>query len=355
MITDGFLGWTLESAIKFNIPRFVYYGMSNFAGAVNSAVGGSRLILETESDDELFTVPNFPWLKLTRNDFESPFTDREPGSPFFNFVMEQVAATAKSHGLIVNSYYELEPAYVDFWNRECQPKAWSIGPFCLAQPPKAQPKSIEKPSWIVWLEEKLDHGSPVLYVAFGSQAEVSSEQFEEIKIGLEKSEANFLWVVRKIENGFNDGFEERVKGRGLVVREWVDQREILGHEAVKGFLSHCGWNSVLESICAEVPILAWPMMAEQHLNARMVVEEIKIGIRVETSDGSVRGFVKWQGLEKTVRELMEGEMGKEVRKKVKEMSEAAIKAVEEGGSSWRTLNELILELHDNGVRKSEVV
>lgn len=125
------------------------------------------------------------------------------------------------------------------------------------------------------------------------------------------------------------------------MREWVDQREILGHEAVKGFLSHCGWNSVLESICAKVPILAWPMMAEQHINVRMVVEEIKIGIRTNTCDESVRGFVKWQGLEKTVRELMEGDKGKEVRKKVKDIGEAAIRAVEEGGSSWCTLNELI--------------
>jgi len=129
-----------------------------------------------------------------------------------------------------------------------------------------------------------------------------------------------------------------------MVTEWVDQREILSHGSVEGFLSHCGWNSVVESICAKVPILAWPMMADQHLNARMVVEEIKIGLRVETCDGSVRGFVKWEGLEKPIRELMEGEKGKEGRKKVKEIGEAAINAVKEGGSSWQTLNELIHEL-----------
>ncbi|KAL7190395.1 hypothetical protein ACSBR2_022632 [Camellia fascicularis] len=86
------------------------------------------------------------------------------------------------------------------------------------------------------------------------------------------------------------------------------------------------------------------MMAEQHLNARMVVEEIKVGLRVETSNGSVRGFVKWQGLEKMVRELMQGDMGEEVRKKVGEFGEAARKAMEEGGSSWYTLNQFIDEL-----------
>lgn len=86
-------------------------------------------------------------------------------------------------------------------------------------------------------------------------------------------------------------FEKRVKEHGMVVRDWVDQWEILSHESVKGFLSHCGWNSALESICVGVPLLAWPMMAEQPLNAKLVVEELKIGVRIETKDGTVNGFV----------------------------------------------------------------
>lgn len=101
---------------------------------------------------------------------------------------------------------------------------------------------------------------------------------------------------------------------------------------------------MIESLYAKVTMLAWPMMADQHLNARMVVEEIKIGVRVETCDGSVRGFVKWEGLKNPAKELMEGEKGKEARKKVKGIGEAAINAVKEGGSSWQTLNDLILQL-----------
>jgi hypothetical protein len=84
-------------------------------------------------------------------------------------------------------------------------------------------------------------------------------------------------------------------------------------------------------------------MAEQPSNARMVVEEIKVGLRVETCDGSVRGFVKWEGLEKMVRELMEGEKGKEVRKKIMELAVMAKQTVEEGGSSKCTLDLLINE------------
>lgn len=87
------------------------------------------------------------------------------------------------------------------------------------------------------------------------------------------------------------GFEKRVKQHGMIVRDWVDQWEILQHESVKGFLSHCGWNSAQESICAGIPLLAWPMMAEQPLNAKLVVEELKVGVRIETEDGTLKGFV----------------------------------------------------------------
>ncbi|PWA57945.1 UDP-glucuronosyl/UDP-glucosyltransferase [Artemisia annua] len=348
MITDGFFGWTLESANKFNIPRLVYYGMSNFAITISRVVSLNKHIFEGKSDKNLVTVPEFPWLTVTRDEFNDVFNGRDLDSPYAKWIVDNVLATSKSYGLVTNSFSELEPVFVEYWNSKLGPKSWSMGPFCLSH---TEFLSSKKPSWIVWLDKKLQLGSPVLYVAFGSQSEISQDQIDEIKIGLEKSEVSFLWVMRRSENGvyptLDDGFEERVKEKGIVVREWVNQREILEHEIVKGFVSHCGWNSVLESICAGVPILAWPLSAEQPLNAKFVVDEIKIGVRVETCDGTVNGFVKGEGLEKKVKELMEGEKGKEVRKKVAEISRTAAKAVEEGGSSWQCLNELIDELQIN--------
>ncbi|WMV15192.1 hypothetical protein MTR67_008577 [Solanum verrucosum] len=344
MITDGFLGWTLDSANKFGIPRLVYFGMSAFSRVVS--ISALSVLRTQASDNELFEVPDFPWIKLTRNDFDLPFRDREPKGPLFDFMMDSLMAASKSYGLLVNTFYELESVYVDVCNRISSPKSWCIGPFCAVH--ESPKEKQEKPSYIKWLDGMLEQGKQVLYVAFGTQAELSPEQFKEIKIGLEKSQVSFLWVVRKSLDEVDDGFENRVKNRGLVVTEWVDQREILSHESVQGFLSHCGWNSVIESMCAKVPILAWPMMADQHMNARMVLEVIKIGLRVETCDGSVRGFVNWEGLEKAIKELMEGEKGIEARKKVMEIGEAAINAVKQGGSSWQMLNELINELAERG-------
>ncbi|KAI3748076.1 hypothetical protein L6452_10931 [Arctium lappa] len=355
IVSDGFLSWTLDSANKFGIPRLSFSGMNNYTGAVGQEVFLNRLFSGPESDDDLITVTGFPWIKITRNDYEEPLNQRVPTGPILDFIMETGIKTAKSFGLISNSFYELEPLFVDYLNREPKPKVWCVGPLCLAEPP---PKKVDddhpgahRPEWMEWLDRKLARESAVLYVAFGSQAEISTQQLEAIAKGLEESQVNFLWVVRKNDDETNvvlKDLEERVGERGMIVREWVDQMEILKHEIVKGFLSHCGWNSVLESICWKVPILAFPMMAEQHLNARMVVEEIRIGLRVETCDGSVRGFVTADGLKKMVKELMEGEKGKEVRKKVEEIGEGGKKAMAEGGSSWRTLNELIDELQSVG-------
>lgn len=348
MVSDGFLWWTLESASKLGFPWFVFYGMSNYAMAVNAAALVSG-VLRHVPEREIVTVPAFPWIKVSGDELEVDVQNPQADPIVAEFRTKAIDSTRRSSGIITNSFYELEPVFVDYWNREIGPKSWSIGPLLLAQSSTSnvlQTKPESRISNIVhqWLDEK--ESSSVLYVAFGSQAKISTEQLREIAKGLEESNVNFLWVIRKskdeiTEEYFPDGFENRVKNRGIVVKDWVDQNQILNHKSVQGFLSHTGWNSVLESICAEVPILAWPMMAEQPFNAKMVVEEIKVGLRVETSDGSVKGFVNKEELKKMVKELMAGEMGKEVRKKVKEVAAMAKKAMEEGGSSWQALESLI--------------
>nr|WIW42801.1 UDP-glycosyltransferase [Nicotiana tabacum] len=296
IISDAFLGWTQQSAEKFGIPRYFFFGMSIFATTLYQILGIER------------------------------------------------SSLANSRGMITNSFYELEPRFADYWNQHLGPKSWCVGPLCLAKlPMTAQLSQPDKKyeTWMQWLNSKLADRQPVLYVAFGTQAELSPEQIQEIARGLELSNTSFLWVTRPKVLEHLEGFEERVKDRALIVKEWVDQCEVLRHKSIRGFLSHCGWNSVLESICAKVPILALPLMAEQHLNAQFVVEESGVGLRIMPRNGSTRGFVEAEEVEKMVRELMEGEKGKRVRKKVKEMGENAWEAMKEGGSSWSTLCLLI--------------
>ncbi|KAK4381071.1 UDP-glycosyltransferase 90A1 [Sesamum angolense] len=337
MITDCFLGWTLDSANKYYIPRVACYPMGTFQLCLAHLVSDGCFV----AGEEGIKLVDFPWIKMKREDFEPIFIDPESvkGTKAYEITIEQIRANSKSHGSVVNTFYELESVFNDFWNSKIGPRAWCVGPLSMAEPQKIKSANYQTPWWISWLDQMREAGKPVLYVAFGTQVEISQAQFREIQIALEKSGVNFLWLVRK--NELDDGFEERAKSRGTVVKEWVDQREILEHETVRGFLCHCGWSSVMESICAKVPILAWPMMWEQPLNARMVVDVAGVGLRVE----GCNGFVESEALAKAAKELMEGSASEEVRKKAEEVGGAAVKAVEEGGSSWKALDQLINELH----------
>ncbi|CAI9089784.1 OLC1v1024419C1 [Oldenlandia corymbosa var. corymbosa] len=353
IVSDAFLGWTQDVAAELGIPRIGFYGMSCYAMTMYTILGLKKPHALTTSADEPFSVPDFPKLTFTRSDFDPPFDEIDPKGPWVDFIIEQNIALAQSYGMIVNGFYDLEAEYTDYWNRCFAPKAWCVGPLCLGKPKqlcdddhqeglRSDHKKLQ-PNWRLWLDRKLETGVPVLYVAFGTQADLSTEQLIEMAEGLEKSNVSFLWVLRpntiKLLGGH---FEEmEVNGKGMIVGEWVDQMEILAHQSIKGFLSHCGWNSVTESVCAKVPILAMPFLAEQHLNARFVVEEIGVGIRVWPCNGSVRGFVKSDEVEKRVRELMEGAKGEEVRKKMEKFGEAACAAMREGGSSWSKLDQII--------------
>ncbi|WZZ79991.1 hypothetical protein YC2023_100563 [Brassica napus] len=299
-----------------------------------------------KSETEAVAVPEFPWIKVRKCDFVEDMFDTKPTTdPGFELILDQCASMSQSQGIIFNTFDDLEPVFIDFYKRTRELKPWALGPLCLGKNSlEDEGEEKVKSVWMKWLDEKRDKGCYVLYVAFGSQAEISREQVEEIASGLEESKVNFLWVVKGNEIG--KGFEERVGERGMVVKdEWVDQRKILEHESVRGFLSHCGWNSLMESICAEVPILAFPVAAEQPLNAMLVVEELRVAERVvAASDGAVR---RGEVAEK-VKELMEGEKGKELRRNVEVYGKKAKKALEEGvGSSWKNLKNLINEFCNN--------
>ncbi|KAL2556267.1 UDP-Glycosyltransferase superfamily protein [Forsythia ovata] len=125
--------------------------------------------------------------------------------------MEISIALSNNYGLIVNSFYELEPLFVDYLTIESKPKAFSVGPLCLTRSKKIELVLHYKCRWIQWLDKKLAKRNPVFYVAFGSQAEISSTQLTEIAGGLEESKVIFLWVVRKSGTELGEEFEDMIK------------------------------------------------------------------------------------------------------------------------------------------------
>lgn len=271
------------------------------------------------------------------------------------FLEEVGEADVNSWGVIVNTFAELEMGQVSSFEsfyREGA-RAWCVGPLNLYDNVNYNYVQNQPCDYVMrWLHDYQDQSRPgsVIYVSFGTQADVSDAQLDEVAYGLEESGESFIWVVRSNTWTPPNDIKERINDKGLIVSSWVDQRRILSHSLIGGFLSHCGWNSVLESISAGVPILAWPMIAEQSLNAKLVVEGLGAGIRVRKASGNVLGsenvVVARKAICKGVGELMgSGEKGKSVRERAKALGGVAKRAIEEGGSSFQTLNELVQKLH----------
>jgi hypothetical protein len=141
-----------------------------------------------------------------------------------------------------------------------------------------------------------------------------------------------------------EGFLERTKEKGMVVRNWAPQGAILSHDSVGGFVTHCGWNSVLEAICEGVPMVTWPLYAEQRLNKFILVDEMKVALELNESKD---GFVSGTEVEDRVKELMDSDKGKEIRQRIFNMKISAKEAREEGGSSHVALNKLVEFLKQN--------
>eukprot|EP00268_Persea_americana_P049914 TRINITY_DN5392_c0_g1_i1.p1 TRINITY_DN5392_c0_g1~~TRINITY_DN5392_c0_g1_i1.p1 ORF type:complete len:228 (-),score=50.92 TRINITY_DN5392_c0_g1_i1:11-694(-) len=202
-----------------------------------------------------------------------------------------------------------------------------------------------------WLGSR-EPGS-VLYVCFGSLCQLSGAQLMEIAVALEASGRPFIWVVKNTdrmeEEWTPDGFEERMKGKGLIIRGWAPQVVILNHPAVGGFVTHCGWNSVLEGVSAGVPMVTWPMFAEQFYNEKLITRVLRTGVEVGTKvwarSKETRPMMKREVIERAVAQLMGGgDDADERRRRARELGEKAKKAVENGGSSYMDLDRLIEDL-----------
>ncbi|CAL5081256.1 unnamed protein product [Urochloa decumbens] len=345
LVADAFLYWAHASAAALGVPRLSFVGASAFAHVVREVCMRDKPGATPhqngpgyDASTGTYTVPEFPHLRFKVAEF-APVS-----VPDIELSIKVGVAIAASHGMIVNTFHDLESRYIDHWNRHIGPRAWPVGPLCLARHSSSVDQARVKPTWIQWLDEKADDGRAVLYIALGTLIAIPEVQLKEVANGLDRADVDFIWAVRPGDVDLGMGFEDRIKGRGKVVRDWVDQWEILQHASIRGFLTHGGWNSVLESITVGVPMVVWPMEFEQPVNARFVVDELKVGVRVHTNDGKFGSFVKSEEVTRVVRELMFGEAGVAISTSVKATAARAQLAMSEGGSSWKAVEEMISDL-----------
>lgn len=348
IISDFFLGWTQHLAQHLNIRGFAFYpSAAFFAGILNYCWGNLESVKVLDVVD-FVDLPRSPSFK--EEHLPSVFRKYRESDPDCQLVKDSLVANKLSYGFIFNSFESLEGEYLGFLKREFgHERVYAVGPINLLGPEstdRGNPVTDSSGNVFKWLDGCPDES--VLYVCFGSQKLLNKKQMEALADGLEKSMVRFIWVVKtgtaqQVEDGYGvvpDGFDERLAGRGLVIRGWAPQVKILSHRAVGWFLSHCGWNSMLEGIVAGAMILAWPMEADQFIDARLLVEELGAGVGAFEGTATVPDS---EELAKVIGESM-SEKGAGVKMKAKELRRKALEAVKEGGSSLNDLNGLIEEL-----------
>ncbi|XP_062010520.1 mogroside IE synthase-like [Rosa rugosa] len=293
-------------------------------------------------------MPSMPG-PLGFNDLPSFLSDVDAYSSFLNSTMNQFSNIAEVKWIFHNTCEKLEEQVLKWMASQDWPVK-TIGPTIPSSfldkrlgDEKDYSLSLFKPDHVEtcmkWLDSK-ETGS-VVYVSFGSLANLTKEQMEELAWGLNNSNYHFLWVIKESEKQkLPINFFEEISEKGLVV-SWCSQLRVLAHKAVGCFVTHCGWNSTLEALSLGVPMVTLPQFADQTTNAKFVADVWKVGVRVKLNE---KGFITKEELEMRVKQVMDKEVGVEIRKASLIWKELAKEAVDEGGSSDRNIEEFAAQL-----------
>ncbi|KAK9079332.1 hypothetical protein SSX86_001003 [Deinandra increscens subsp. villosa] len=367
IISDKHLPWTADVAKRFGIPWVVFDGMSCFTQLATHNLCGSKVHEEVEDDSDPFILPGLPDdISMTKSQLPGLFN---PGSGAkgkeMKSVREKIRATELgAYGTLINSFEEMETRYIHEFKKLKQGKVWCIGPFSNSNKSDLDRAQRGTEDTIItnhdctkWLDSQPDRS--VIYACLGSLTRLTPPQFIELALGLEDSQSPFILVVKggtrtqEIDKWLDvNGFESRVKGRGFLIRGWASQVLILSHRAVGAFLTHCGWNSTIEGVCAGVPMITWPQFAEQFFNERLVVQVLGVGVGVGAQrvmhlgeEDEAQMQVKRVDVCRIVKMVMDD--GEEIRKKAEYFKEMAKKAMEEGGSSQVNLTMFIEDIRQH--------
>ncbi|CAO2818952.1 unnamed protein product [Amaranthus hypochondriacus] len=345
IIYDGFLSWALDVARHFSLVGVVFFTQACTVNSVYYHVQRGLIQLPIPGSGPIM-VPGAP--ELLPADLPS-LVEKYGSYPFwFDVVLNQFSNIDQVDWVLCNTFYDMEKEVVDWMAKRW--KVRTIGPTVPSyyldkrlEDDKDYSLQLLKPNTAVyetWLANKPKVS--VIYVSFGSMAELSNEQYEELAWGLKNSNQNFLWAVReseqsKLPKGFID---DDVSNRGLIVG-WSSQLEVLAHEAVGCFVTHCGFNSVLEALCLGVPVVGIPQWTDQGTNAKLAEDVWGVGIRAKKEEN---GIVRREKVEECIREVMEGKKKEEIKKNVAKWKKLAKEAMDEGGSSDKNIEEFVANL-----------
>jgi hypothetical protein len=289
-------------------------------------------------------IPGMKSIRLS--DFPTFIRTTDEKDFMLNFIISEVERASRASAIILNTFDAFEHDVLEAIS-SLLPRIYTVGPLPLLadQIKDERLKSVtsnlwkEEPGCVEWLNSK--QSNSVVYVNFGSITVMTPQQLIEFAWGLANTKKPFLWIIRPDLVAGDSAvlppeFLIETRDRGLLA-SWCPQEEILKHPSIGGFLTHSGWNSTLESVCGGVPIISWPFISEQQINCLYSCTEWGIGMEIDND-------VKRDAVEKLVRELMEGDKGKDMKRKVMEWKSKAEEAAKSGGSSYQNLEKLIADV-----------
>lgn len=339
---DFFFPWVQDVANKFHIPRVLFWTSNATRLYLGMLAVAGKVHPEAVELDELESGA----LQVGKREILQSYYMEDPEDMKTSLKMIYHRLEEASH-ILLDSCQELEASFIPM----LLPNVSYVGP-CL-------PPGIDKPGvtdheilradlyeenleCLRWLDEQ-DEGS-VLFISFGSVAFFPPSQIKEIAKGIEASNERFLWVARPDRHSnsdFPEGFEDRVKDRGMII-PWAPQLKVLEHKAVGGFLTHCGWNSTVESIFMGVPMVCIPIFADQPINAQLVIRNWKVGMGCKRRPDD--GLVDRAEVETVVVELMHGQEGTKIRDRSCHLQALVQHSVSQHGSSHVALTSFVEDI-----------
>jgi hypothetical protein len=359
IIADMFLGWTVKVANELGIYHTVFIPGAGYSMAIYFSI--SLNIDQCQTNDDEFSLLDFPEAsKIKQSRLGNDLKFANGMDSWFLFRIRQFLLCLCSDAILLNTIEGLGDIGVKYFSRKMGGKpVWMIGPACSFMnkdgynQEKGEKHFSKTDSYCEWLD--LHPPASVLYVSFGSQNTILPSQMMDLALGLEASNKAFIWVIRP-PIGFSpaeefraewlpDGFEGRIRetNQGLLVHKWAPQQEILSHKSTGAFLSHCGWNSVLESLSQGIPIISWPLAGEQCFNSQMLVYEV--GVCIEVAQGIESATIKHDEIARVIEKVLgKTEQGEEMRRKACQIKEKMEDALREGGfkgSSIKAINDFL--------------
>ncbi|KAL7192471.1 hypothetical protein ACSBR2_024330 [Camellia fascicularis] len=343
IVSDALMAFPITVAQEIGVPGFLFWPNSacGFMSMKHYNLLKQRSLIPLKDELADTIVDWIPGLKDIRLK-DIPFVEIDN----CDFPMREMEEAYKASGIIFNTFDILEQDVLDAISAMF-PHVYTIGPLQLLLNSTSDDglKSISCSLWeeesecLQWLNSMKPNS--VVYISFGSVAVMEPQQLTEFAWGIVNSNQPFLWIIRpNLVMGEAAALPpellEKIKGRGMIAK-WCQQEQVLKHPSVGGFLTHCGWNSTLDSLCAGVPILCWPWLGDQCINRRYSCTHWGIGIEMNKD-------VKRDEVEKLVRNLMEGDQGKELKQKIMEWKKLAVEATSDGGSSFMNLEKLVNEV-----------